>query len=58
MAAISQVFMRYKMSESYFEYHLNGEYHEYIKNVQNLKKKHGKSNTFHTEASEKLNFLI
>ena len=56
MAAISQVFMRYKISESYCEYHLNGEYHEFIKKCPKLKKKHRKSNTFHTEASEKLIF--
>ena len=55
MTAIPQVFMRHKISESYCVF--NGEYHECIKNVQNLKKKHRKSNIFHTKTSEKLNSL-
>ena len=36
MAATFQVFMQYKIFESYCVF--NGQYHEYIKNVQNLKK--------------------
>ena len=36
MTAISQAFMRYNISRSYRIF--NGEYHEYIKNVLNLKK--------------------
>ena len=36
MTAISQAFMRYKISRSYRIF--SGEYHEYIKNVLNLKK--------------------
>ena len=36
MTAISQVLMWYKISESYWVF--NGEYHEYISNVQNDKK--------------------
>ena len=57
MTAILQVFMWYKRSESYCVF--IGQYHEYIKNVQNKrKKKHRKSNTFHTKASEILNSFI
>ena len=37
MRAISQLFMWYKISESYCVF--NGEYHEYINNAQNQKKK-------------------
>ena len=36
MTAILQVFMRYKVYESYWVF--NGEYHEYIDNVQNEEK--------------------
>ena len=44
MTAISQVLMWYKISESYWIF--NGEYHEYISNVQN-DKKNRKTNIFH-----------
>ena len=37
MRAILQLFMWYKISESYYVF--NGEYHEYINNAQNQKKK-------------------
>ena len=37
MTATSQLFMRYKIYESYCVF--NGEFYEYIKNFQNLKKK-------------------
>ena len=57
MTAISQLFMRYKLSESYCV--LKGEYHECIRKSPKLKKKqHRKSNTFHAKASAKLIFFI
>ena len=54
MTAISQVFMRYKISDSYCVF--NRECHECIKNVQKTKRKkpHRKS----TKASEKMNSFI
>ena len=55
MAATFQVFMQYKIFESYCVF--NGQYHEYIKNVQNLKKNR-KSNTVYTKASEILASFI
>ena len=56
MGAISQLFMWYKISESYCVF--NGECHEYINNAQNQKKRYRNSNTCHRKASEKLELSI
>ena len=57
MTAISQVFMRYKISASYWVF--NGEYHEYINNVQNVKKKTTTENqTDFIKSFRKLNSFI
>ena len=55
MTAISQVFMRYKVSESYWVF--NGEYHEYIDNVQNEEKKTTENQIYLTKSSRRIEFF-
>ena len=58
MTATSQLFMRYKIYESYCVF--NGEFYEYIKNFQNLKKKTNTENQIHfiQKTSQTINFLF
>ena len=55
MTAISQAFMRYKISRSYRIF--SGEYHEYIKNVLNLKKNTEKQIHFIQKFLKNCNFF-
>ena len=54
MTAILQVFMQYKRSESYCVF--NGQYHEYIKNVQNEKKRKQKNTENQIHFIQKLKY--